>query len=133
MPLESTQIMCTVLWANSIPAPYRATHKKHPCVLWVGSNKTRWEWHALYTQVLFFSYSARYGRNHGAEAAYQTCRQRAREKLTLPEGELLPFPKCVPTQYQHLDSVAAYRAYYISDKKAIARWNYGDAPAWWLT
>lgn len=33
MILESAQILCTVLWINQIPAPYRSTHKHHPCVI----------------------------------------------------------------------------------------------------
>lgn len=35
MILESVQILCTALNKKDISTPYKSTHQKHPCVLWV--------------------------------------------------------------------------------------------------
>lgn len=44
MILESAQILCTVSWMHEIPAPYRPTRQKHPCVIWSNESMANWLW-----------------------------------------------------------------------------------------
>jgi len=44
MILESVQILCTVLYKKGISSPYRPTHQKHPCVLWVEHSYDNFIW-----------------------------------------------------------------------------------------
>ena len=34
MILETAQMLCTAHWETGGQAPYRATHKNHPCTKW---------------------------------------------------------------------------------------------------
>ena len=38
MPLETTQMLCTVYHRYGAIAPYKPVHAKHPCTLWAGNN-----------------------------------------------------------------------------------------------
>jgi len=43
-----------------------------------------------------------------------------------------PFVQAMPEQYKDSDPVKAYRAYYIGDKVAFAKWNNKrNPPKWW--
>jgi hypothetical protein len=58
MILEYAQILCTVLHESGESAPYRPTHKNHPCVLWAGESIENWKWlrdlaNALNTEYKF--------------------------------------------------------------------------------
>jgi hypothetical protein len=49
----------------------------------------------------------------------------------IPDGPLTPFAQAMPDQYKDADAVKAYRAYYIGEKKAFAKWKAGNTPQWW--
>lgn len=49
----------------------------------------------------------------------------------IPDGPLTPFAQAMPDQYKDADAVKAYRAYYIGEKKAFAKWKAGNTPKWW--
>lgn len=44
MCLESAQILCTVHRGFGLDAPYRPTHKRHPCMLWVAESHGNYIW-----------------------------------------------------------------------------------------
>ena len=49
----------------------------------------------------------------------------------IPDGPLTPFAQAMPDQYKDADAVKAYRAYYMGEKKAFAKWKAGNTPHWW--
>ena len=44
MILESVQMLCTALNKKGFTTPYKSTHVKHPCVLWVESSHDNFLW-----------------------------------------------------------------------------------------
>lgn len=78
MILESTQILCTVLYlrdkVTKIENKYllkgtnlellKPTHINHPCVKWTFKNWENFQWLGVYVQKLCEEYTLRYGRLH---------------------------------------------------------------------
>ncbi len=44
MILESVQMLCTSLNKQGFETPYKSTHIKHPCVLWVEESYSNFLW-----------------------------------------------------------------------------------------
>ena len=44
MPLETTQMLCTVHYRYGGDAPYKPVHAKHPCTLWAGNFYLNYRW-----------------------------------------------------------------------------------------
>ena len=44
MILETAQMLCTAHWETGSQAPYRATHKNHPCTKWTRLNTSNYKW-----------------------------------------------------------------------------------------
>ena len=62
MILETAQMLCA---AHPIgTAPYKATHLKHPCTLWVARSIDNYEWLLTHGYALCREYTARYGKRH---------------------------------------------------------------------
>lgn len=124
MPLEAAQILCTALHIHGLPAPYRPTHARHPCVLWAAESLAHWQWLRRFGRALVREYGYRFGRIHGCAAVIDG----------LPKAPPLPDtgwrdpPQALPNAYKRDDVVAAYRAYYRGEKalfpgKGPARWT----------
>ena len=129
MVLESAQMLCTVASLSNVQgAPYRETHKNHPCTIWARSSIQNWTWLLEHSFGLSAEYTYRYGKVHKSSAAILWA---SKNCPSLPDTGLTPFAQAMPQQYKHADAVTAYRAYYIGEK-SFARWNRGrPAPAWW--
>lgn len=108
---------------------YKATHKNHPCAVWV---RESWENYHLLAQLLMAlcaEYTRRYGKVHATQKV-------AVNLLWAPHGIPLAGkatdpPQCMPDAYKLEDTVEAYRQYYMADKSWFAKWNYGPKPSWW--
>lgn len=123
MPLETTQMLCTVSWRYGKEAPYRAAFRKHPCTLWAGRTQQNWLWLVEHGLSLCDEYSRRYGREHTCKPIIRWAKEHGGHALW---GDLTPFAQAMPVEYQRPDPVAAYRAYYIGAKSRFATWK---APA----
>ena len=128
MPIESTQILCTVLH-NTHQAPdwaYKPTHKSHPCVQWASESIDNWRWLRNYTILLGNEYTYRYDKQHKSITIAQW----------LPEPDiksigLTPFAKCVPEEFKSLPVVEAYREYFKHCKNHIKQYTRRPTPDWW--
>jgi len=127
MILETAQIMSAVAHKQGYTAPYRLTHKNHPCTLWAGENASNWEWLAQLGFALGREYQARYGKIHKSVAVIQWCYDNVK---SLPTGSRTPFAQAMPDEYRHSDPVRAYRAYYKGEKAYMATWKTAP-PSWW--
>ena len=128
MVLESAQLMSTTYQHFGWPAPYKPTHRNHPCAVWLRAGAENYEWLREHARALAAEYTFRYGKRHKSavviDALWAT-------PPFLPAGGT-PHPQCVPDTYKSVNAVDAYRAYYIGDKASIATWNRGrPAPEWW--
>jgi len=127
MIIETAQMMCTVVTSYGHDTPYRPTHTKHPCTLWVGQSRDNWNWLVEYGMSLCGEYTARYGRTHKSQSVIEWC---AMKHIDLPAIPQTPFIQAMPPQYRDSNPVTAYRNYYHGEKSKFAKWKNG-APKWW--
>lgn len=127
MILEQTQLLSSVYYFTNEPAaaPYRLTHKNHPCAKWVRESLSNWKWLKNFTIVLANEYTYRYGKYHKSGELAKD----------LPDPELIdigitPFPQAMPVQYQDEDPVKAYRSYYLGEKSHLFSWKKRQIPKW---
>ena len=129
MPLETAQVLCTISHDLGTEAPYKPTHRKHPCVLWAAESLENWTWTLKHGLALCDEYSRRYGKRHASETVLHW--------LETSEGKpearsLTPFAQAMPEAYKRTNAVDAYRAYYLGEKASIASWKAPAAPpSWW--
>lgn len=109
---------------------YSATHRNHPCVVWV----RQCDFNYMLCYNLFVElcreYTRRYNRTH-------MCETKLLEPLSAPPYDI-PFsptatepPQAMPDQYKVPGNVTqAYRNYYKGAKADIARWNHSMVPPW---
>lgn len=128
MILESTQILCSALTINGYTTPYRATHQKHPCVLWTAESFDNFLWLRSLALALNREYRYRFQRevNHKSIAVIESL-----PGMTYENFGRTPFIQAMPEQYRDSDDpVAAYRNYYRGEKLRFARWTRRQPPRW---
>lgn len=128
MVLESAQILSTVCHAKGLEAPYKATHKSHPCTVWAGVSRGNWEWLIDHSLAMCAEYTHRYGRTHASQKVIEWCRDNAPEFSSTVRT---PFAQAMPDQYKSDCAVSAYRSYYKGEKSKFAAWKKRSAPQWW--
>lgn len=129
MILETVQMLSTVRDRYGESAPYKPSHKKHPCTLWAGASKENYVWLVQLGLALGKEFESRYGKKHLSSI-------RLLEIVDPPESMpslgLTPFAQAMPADYKCADAVEAYRTYYINDKMRFATWTRGaSVPGWW--
>lgn len=123
MPLETAQILCAALHRHGIAAPYKATHAKHPSVIWAGDSAAHFAWLRDFGLALCSEYSFRYGRRHKCQDVIESLP----EDPPIPDKGWTDPPQAMPEEYRDDDAVTAYRRYYRGDKAQFA----GKGPAKW--
>ena len=127
MILETAQMLCTVAHGKDFVAPYKATHKNHPCTLWAALSVQNWNWLVDHGLALCAEYTKRYGKIHKSQQHIEWCQQ---IPITLPSIGLTPFAQAMPVEYKDSCAVTAYRAYYHGEKARFAKWK-TQPPSWW--
>ncbi len=123
MVLETAQILCAALFRHGMTTPYKPTHGRHPCVLWVGDSLAHWQWTRRLGLALGAEYTLRRQRVHASAGVI----------AGLPDVPVIPDigwsdpPQAMPDCYRTSDPVAAYRAYYAAEKNRFP----GKGPATW--
>ena len=130
MILESAQILCTVSWMHEIPAPYRPTHQKHPCVVWSNESIANWLWLKDLACALNKEYLYRFNHvnNHRSYDVIQSL-----ILPPLPNIALTERPQVMPPEYRHVSPIEAYRHYFSCCKSHLAQWRKRPVPTWYLT
>jgi hypothetical protein len=128
MILESAQMLCAAVILSGGEAPYRLTHKNHPCTVWARESLSNWLWLRDLMEALNIEWKYRYGhtRNHLSWDKVKN--------LTPPSIEdkgLTKFAMAMPDSYKTADPIVAYRTYYLNDKRHIASWTRREKPSWW--
>ncbi len=129
MILESVQLLCTALNKKGFVTPYKSTHMKHPCVLWVEESYDNFLWLHDLTLALNREYQYRYGKSqdHKSIAVLSVIRD-----FQYPSSGLTPFAQAMPDEYKvEGDPVLAYRQFYQGDKSRFAKWTKRDMPYWY--
>lgn len=128
MILESAQILCTALSKKGFVTPYKPTHTKHPCVLWVEESYSNFVWLRELTYALDIEYQYRYEKviSHKSITVVNQI-----HNFTYEDYGLTEFVQAMPDQYKVTeDAVAAYRQYYRGEKLKFARWTKRSQPEW---
>jgi len=127
MILETAQILCTCHWLNGSKAPYKATHKKHPCVLWACKSRKNYLWLCKLGLELCKEYTYRYGKIHKSQKVIEWCYMNVPR---LKENKFSSPYQAMPEKYKHKNSTKAYRNYYLGEKLYFAKWTKRKKPTW---
>ena len=128
MILESVQLLCTALNKKGFSTPYKSTHAKHPCVLWVEASYDNFEWLVQLTLSLNAEYRFRFDKtgDHKSIAVLSEI-----DKFRFERLGLTPFAQAMPDQYKQVgDPVSAYRQFYLGEKMGFAKWTKREVPFW---
>jgi len=128
MILESVQLLCTALNKKGFKTPYKSTHIKHPCVLWVEASFDNFQWLKALTVSLNQEYRYRFEKKHDHKSIAVL---RQIELNRYPSYGLTEFAQAMPDVYKvpH-NAVAAYRQFYAGEKLKFARWRKRETPFW---
>lgn len=146
MLLESAQLLSTLARSElgdeicDERGLYKATHQKHPCQLWLRESTSNWAWLWCYVVWLNAEYRLRFNstadhksRSIAWQAVILLKRKYLREQ-PLEWDNHTEFVQCMPEQYcVEGDPVAAYRKYYVHEKRHFARWKRGTPQPEWFT
>lgn len=107
-----------------------ASHKNHPCNLWVRESKQNYEYIFNLYKILRDEYEHRFGKTHAAWSKYY---KRLSKMPDLPDSGLTKFPNCVHDDFKNIPNhLTAYRKFikYGKDPKNHV-WTKREKPYWW--
>jgi len=128
MILESVQLLCTSLNKKGFTTPYKSTHVKHPCVLWVEESYDNFLWLQSLALALNDEYRYRFDkdRDHKSISVLPEISEYSYDHHGLTE-----FAQAMPDKYKVAgDAVKAYRQFYLAEKMHFAKWTRRRVPAW---
>ena len=128
MILESVQMLCTALNKKGFSTPYKSTHMKHPCVLWVEESYENFLWLQSLALALNDEYKFRFDKDidHKSISVLPDI-----EPLSFENHGLTQFAQAMPDELKvEGDAVQAYRQFYIRDKLGFAKWTKREIPSW---
>jgi hypothetical protein len=129
MILETAQLLCGVHHMVGGDAPYKLSHKYHPCSVWSRECIENYVWLCDLGIELCKEYTHRYGKRHKSQDIIEWC------MLNLPDivenGDITPFRLAMPDECKiEGDTIGSYRKYYIEHKKGFAKWKERETPKW---
>ena len=127
MILETAQLLCGVHWINESEAPYKLSHKNHPCAIWVRESLSNYLYLCDLGLELSKEYTYRYGKRHKSQDIIEWCL--SNKPIIKDIGFTTP-PKAMPDEYKVSDVVESYRNYYRGAKMGFAVWKNGYKPEW---
>jgi hypothetical protein len=130
MVTETAQLLSTALIEMGLDAPYKATHRNHPCRLWVSESKENYEWAWRLGHALGREYTHRYGKIHKAWLKFEEGHLDLPNGATFPKTGLTPFRLAMPDEYRQEDAVQAYKDYYLGEKAHLLQYKNRDVPEW---
>lgn len=128
MILESVQLLCTALNKKGFSTPYKSTHIKHPCVLWVEQSFDNFTWLKSLAIALNNEYRYRFERDsdHNSILVLNEL-----SNFRYDSQGLTAFAQAMPDMYKVPgDAVKAYRRFYLGEKMGFARWTKRELPDW---
>jgi hypothetical protein len=128
MILESVQMLCTALNNKGFTTPYKSTHIKHPCVLWVEESYENFLWLKNLANALNSEYRFRFDSNSSHKSIFVL------DEISIYNYNnygLTEFAQAMPDKYKIPgDAVKAYRQFYKGEKMGFAKWTKRSVPAW---
>ena len=128
MILETAQLLCGAHWATGGEAPYKLSHKNHPCSVWVREDLQNYIWLVDLGFNLCQEYTYRYGKRHKTQDIIEWC---AYHRPKIKDLEFTPPALAMPEEFKvYGDTIQSYRNYYIGDKKGFCVWKGRNTPEW---
>jgi len=129
MILEGVQLLCGVHWSIGGSAPYKLSHRNHPCSIWTRECIENYVWLCDLTMELCEEYTYRYGKKHKSQTILEWC------MINIPNirsnGDITPFALAMPNEYKVNCPVESYRNYYRGAKSGFATWKNREVPEWY--
>jgi hypothetical protein len=138
MPLETAGMLSFAFpeGETSINNKRSNRHYIHPASIWVRQSLANFEWTVLHGLAQCEEYTIRYKRRHASQDFIEWSEKNYKH-LTFSVLDMTPFARCFSAFKEQLDAtepdtLAAYRKFYILDKKSFAKWPTLDKiPEWW--
>lgn len=130
MITEQNQLLSSVHWMNDSQAPYKLTHKNHPCAIWARESLDNYLWLCHSTLALCKEYTFRYQKIHKGE---EVANWHLNNLPNILKKGLTDFPQAMPEECKVKDNpIKAYRTYYILHKSHLAKWKNRNIPEWYV-
>ena len=129
MILETAQLLCGAHWVSGNNAPYKLSHKNHPCSIWVRSSLSNYLYLTMIGIELCKEYTHRYGKRHKSREIIEWCID---NKPNIPDIGITDLPKAMPEQFKVKDPIKSYRNYYIGAKASFCKWTNRKEPDWFI-
>lgn len=105
------------------------THQNHPCAVWLRESTANWDWSYRLLKSLFIEKRRRFHSPHEYEkylADFEFSPMDVHNRMT-------PFAQAMPEQYRiPFDAPLAYRRYFITEKRHLAKWYGNQIPVWYI-
>jgi hypothetical protein len=115
MVLETAQLLSAALHLNGVGAPYKLTHKNHPCTKWVAESKANFDWLVTYGERLGEIFVAERGKPHASTSIITEC-SRLSGSASFASTVATGFVFAGPEKYRGGCVVESYREYYRQEK-----------------
>lgn len=124
---EQNQLLSSVHWLNNSEAPYKLTHKNHPCAIWARESKSNYIWLCNSTLALCKEYTFRYGKIHKGE---EIAIWHLNHLPNIVDIGITARPKCMDDIYKRDSVIESYREYYRIGKTHLHSWKKRNKPEW---
>ena len=128
MILETSQILFGVHWVEGGEAPYKLSHRNHPCSIWSRECIENYVWLCDLGLTLSKEYTHRYNKRHKSQDIIEWCYDNLPKLRS--NGDLTPFALAMPDECKVGDAVDSYREYYMREKRSLASWKMRSTPKW---
>ena len=128
MILETAQLLCGVHWVLGGEAPYKLSHKNHPCAIWTRECIENYIWLCDLGLELCEEYTYRYDKRHKSQDIIEWCLMN--QPNLRYNGDITEFALAMPDECKVGNAVESYRAYYIAEKSGFAVWKKREVPEW---
>ena len=128
MILETAQLLCGVHWVSGGNAPYKLSHKNHPCAIWARESLTNYLYLCELGLELSREYTYRYGKKHKSQEIIEWCID---NKPNIVDKGFTEPAKAMPDEYKVKSVVESYRNYYKGAKSGFATWKQRETPEWY--
>ncbi len=130
MILETAQLLCGVHWVIGSEAPYKLSHKNHPCAIWTRSSLSNYLYLCDLGLELCKEYTYRYDKKHKSQDVIEWCLV---NKPNIHDVDFTAPPLAMGEEFKiGNDVIESYRNYYIEGKKTIVSWKNRPIPDWFI-
>ena len=131
MILETAQLLCGAHWVIGNEAPYKLSHKNHPCAIWTRTSLSNYLYLCDLGLELCKEYTYRYGKRHKSQDVIEWC---LINKPNIHDVDFTSPPLAMGDEFKiGNDVIESYRNYYREGKKLIVSWKNRVIPSWFQT